>query len=102
LKDTFVIIHGHIKVSGILFWRDGIDNILCVARHSLCHGFKGMDGIYRAVFKAWGKDTINWVGETGQITIVEQLSFGKLVNIIVVKPMTHTNKAALAATQPVS
>jgi len=43
---------------------------------------------------AWGKDTQGWVGETGRISIIEQLSYGKLVNIIVVKPLTNPNKAS--------
>lgn len=43
---------------------------------------------------AWGKDTQSWVGETGQVQIVEQISFGKLTSILVVKPLTNTDKAA--------
>lgn len=43
---------------------------------------------------AWGKDTVSWVGETGMVQLVEQISFGKLIMILVVKPMTNLNKAA--------
>lgn len=45
---------------------------------------------------AWGPNTENWVGETGQVSLIEQLSFGKLVNVLIVKPLTHPNKASLA------
>ena len=48
---------------------------------------------------AWGKNTEEWVGESGQVLIVEQLSFGKLTNVLLVKPLTHTNKRALTAQQ---
>lgn len=41
---------------------------------------------------AWGPDTKNWVGETGQVTIIEQLSFGKLDTVMVIKPLTNQTK----------
>jgi len=42
---------------------------------------------------AWGKDTVTWVGETGMVEIINQLSFGKVVPVLVVKPLTNLNKA---------
>lgn len=42
---------------------------------------------------AWGKDTQTWVGETGMISIVEQIVFDKLKPVIVVKPLTNLDKA---------
>jgi hypothetical protein len=37
--------------------------------------------------EAWGPETQNWVGKTGQVSIIEQLSFGKLIPVLVVKPL---------------
>lgn len=46
--------------------------------------------------EAWGPNTESWVGETGQVSIIEQLSFGKLTPVLVVKPVTNLKKAAIA------
>lgn len=43
---------------------------------------------------AWGKDTLTWVGETGVVTIAEQIVFDKLKSVIVIKPLTNPDKAA--------
>lgn len=45
----------------------------------------------------WGPETSAWVGRTGQVTIVEQISFGKLIPVLVVKPLTHLNTPNAAA-----
>jgi len=44
--------------------------------------------------QAWGKDTQTWVGETGIVSIVEQIVFDKLKPVIVIKPLTNPDKAA--------
>lgn len=43
---------------------------------------------------AWGKDTQTWVGETGIVTIAEQVVFDKLKAVIIIKPLTNLDKAA--------
>lgn len=43
---------------------------------------------------AWGKDTQTWVGETGIVTIAEQIVFDKLKPVIIIKPLTNLDKAA--------
>lgn len=49
---------------------------------------------------AWGPNTENWVGETGMVSVIEQLSFGKIIQVLVVKPVTNPNKwAQIAALQ---
>lgn len=48
---------------------------------------------------AWGKDTQTWVGETGIVSIVEQIVFDKLKPIIVVKPLTNLDKATKIQSQ---
>ncbi len=45
---------------------------------------------------AWGKDTHAWVGKTGIVNIVQQISFGKLTPILVVKPFTISSQAAIS------
>lgn len=45
--------------------------------------------------EAWGRDTQNWVGETGKVSLIEQLIMGKLDTILIIKPVTSLNKAAL-------
>lgn len=42
---------------------------------------------------AWGKDTQTWVGETGIVSIAEQVVFDKLKPVIIVKPLTNLDKA---------
>lgn len=41
---------------------------------------------------AWGPNTESWVGETGVVSIIDQLSFGKLVPILIIKPVTNLEK----------
>lgn len=36
--------------------------------------------------EAWGPDTENWVGKVGVVTFADQMSFGKLIKLLVVKP----------------
>lgn len=38
----------------------------------------------------WGSNTDGWVGKVGVVSIIEQLSFGKLTNVLIVKPF-NTN-----------
>ena len=45
---------------------------------------------------AWGTETQMWVGETGIVSIVEQIVFDKLKPVIVIKPLTNTDKATKA------
>lgn len=46
---------------------------------------------------AWGPNTEHWVGETGVVSIVDQLSFGKIVPVLIVKPLTNLGKGAQIA-----
>ncbi len=48
---------------------------------------------------AWGKDTQTWVGETGIVTIAEQIVFDKLKPVIIIKPLTNLDKAAKIQSQ---
>lgn len=41
---------------------------------------------------AWGPDTESWVGKSGIVSLVEQLSFGKLTKILIVKPVTVSSR----------
>lgn len=51
--------------------------------------------------EAWGRDTQNWVGETGKVSLIEQLVMGKLDTILIVKPLTNIGKAgSIAAPTP--
>lgn len=36
--------------------------------------------------KAWGENTEGWVGKQGVVCLIEQLSFGELTNVLIVKP----------------
>lgn len=48
--------------------------------------------------KAWGENTEDWVGKVGVVAIVEQISFGELTSILVVKP--HPQNLPTRATPP--
>lgn len=39
--------------------------------------------------EAWGPNTETWVGKTGIVLVTEQISFGDLTKILVVKPHSH-------------
>jgi hypothetical protein len=36
---------------------------------------------------AWGEDTEEWVGKKGKVNLIDQLSFGKMVKVMVLQPV---------------
>lgn len=42
--------------------------------------------------EAWGPNTETWVGKTGIVVVVDQISFGELTKILIVKPHSHMSR----------
>lgn len=52
--------------------------------------------------EAWGPNSDDWVGRRAEISIIEQLSFGKLKKIIIAKPVGGSSKVKTGQDTPVA